>query len=40
MANQSILDTHEMGHLLGDVPALALVALVLLPSKQARVVTA
>jgi hypothetical protein len=43
MANQSIFDVHEMGHLLGDVPALLLVALVLwllLPSKQARVVTA
>jgi len=43
MANQSIFDVHEMGHLLGDVPALLLVAVVLwllLPSKQARVVTA
>src|SRR5215510_5082908 len=43
MAGQSISDAHEMGHLLGDVPALLLVALalwLLLPSKQAGVVTA
>ena len=43
MASQSIFDAHEMGHRLGDVPALLLVALVLwllLPSKQAHVVTA
>ena len=42
MAAQSIFDAHEMGHLLGDVPALLLVAVVLwllLPSKQARAVT-
>ena len=39
MAGQSISDAHEMGHLLGDVPALLLVAVVLwllLPSKQAH----
>jgi uncharacterized protein DUF6632 len=39
MAIQSISDVHERGHLLGDVPALLLVALVfwlLLPSPQAR----
>jgi len=43
MAVQSFSDAHEMGHLLGDVPALLLVAVVLwvlLPSKQAAVVTA
>src|SRR5215475_15729891 len=43
MAGQSFSDAHEMGHLLGDVPALLLVALVLwllLPSKQAGVVRA
>jgi hypothetical protein len=43
MAAQSIGDAHEMGHLLGDVPALLLVAVVLwflLPSKQAHAVTA
>ena len=43
MAGQSSSDVHEMGHLLGDVPALLLVAVVLwllLPSKQAGVVTA
>jgi hypothetical protein len=43
MVNQSNFDVHEMGHLLSDVPALLLVALVLwllLPSRQARVVTA
>ncbi|HWE17041.1 MAG TPA: DUF6632 domain-containing protein [Hyphomicrobiaceae bacterium] len=42
MAAQSISDVHERGHLLGDVPALLLVAVVLwllLPSQQARVVT-
>ena len=43
LAGQSIADAHEMGHLLGDVPALLLVAvllLLLLPSKQALAVTA
>ena len=43
MAVQSFSDAHEMGHLLGDVPALLLVAVVLwmlLPSKQTAVVTA
>ena len=43
MAGQSLSDAHEMGHLLGDVPALLLVAVVLwflLPSKQARPVGA
>lgn len=42
MAAQSISDVHERGHLLGDVPALLLVAVVLwllLPSQQARVAT-
>jgi Family of unknown function (DUF6632) len=37
MAAQSISDTHEIGHLLGDVPALLLAAAVLwflLPSKE------
>ena len=40
MAAQSISDVHETGHLLGDVPALLLVAVVLwllLPSQPARV---
>ena len=39
MAAQSFSDAHEMGHLLGDVPALLLVAAVLwllLPSKETR----
>src|SRR5262245_44630752 len=43
MAGQSISDAHEMGHLLGDVPALLLVALVrwlLFASKPVGVVTA
>jgi hypothetical protein len=43
MAAQSISDTHEMGHLLGDVPALLLVAVVLwllLPSKEPQAVAA
>jgi len=43
MAAQSISDAHEMGHLLGDVPALLLVAVVLwflLPSKEPRAVAA
>src|SRR5215468_11718173 len=43
MAGQSISDAHEMGHLLGDVPALVLVAVVLwllLPSKEPRGVAA
>jgi hypothetical protein len=42
-AAQSISDAHEMGHLLGDVPALLLVAVVpwlLLPSKEPRAVAA
>ncbi len=40
MAAQSISDVHERGHLVGDVPALFLVAMVLwllMPSQQARV---
>jgi uncharacterized protein DUF6632 len=43
MAGQSLSDAHEMGHLLGDVPALLLVAVVLwllLPPEGARGVTA
>ena len=43
MAAQSISDAHEMGHLLGDVPALLLVAVVLwvlLPSKEQRTAAA
>jgi hypothetical protein len=42
MAAQSITDANEMGHLVGDVPSLLLVAVVLwllLPAKQAAVVT-
>ena len=42
MAAQSVSDVHERGHLLGDVPALLLVAVVLwllLPSQRARVAT-
>ena len=43
MTAQSISDAHEMGHLLGDVPALLLVAVVLwvlLPSKEQRTAAA
>jgi hypothetical protein len=43
MAAQSISDAHEIGHLVGDVPALLLVAVVLwllLPSKAPRAATA
>jgi len=43
MAIQATYDGHEMGHLVGDVPALLLVAAVLLylaPKKQLRVVGA
>jgi hypothetical protein len=43
MAIQAIYDGHELGHLVGDVPALLLVAVVLwyLSSpRQARVVSA
>ena len=43
LPGQSIFDAHETGHLLGDVPAFLLVALVLwllLPAKQVRVATA
>ena len=43
MAIQATNDGHEMGHLVGDVPALLLVAAVLLylaPKKQLRVVGA
>jgi FtsH-binding integral membrane protein len=43
MAAQAIYDGHEIGHLIGDVPALLLVAAVLWylsPPKQQRLVTA
>jgi hypothetical protein len=43
MAVQATYDGHEMGHLVGDVPALLLVAAVLWylsPQKQLRAVTA
>jgi hypothetical protein len=43
MAGQSLSDAHERGHLLGDVPALLLVAVVLwllLPPKGGRAVAA
>jgi FtsH-binding integral membrane protein len=43
MAAQAIYDGHEIGHLIGDVPALFLVAAVLWylsPQKQQRLVTA
>ena len=43
MAAQSIYDEHERGHLIGDVPALLLVAAVLWflsPAKQQRPGTA
>jgi hypothetical protein len=43
MAAQSIYDGHETGHLIGDVPALLLVAAVLWflsPAKQRVPVTA
>ena len=43
MAVQSFSDAHEMGHLVGDVPALLLVAVVLwflLPSRQPRTMAA
>jgi hypothetical protein len=43
MAVQAVSDSHEVGHLLGDVPALLLVAAVLWylsSEKQRRVVTA
>ena len=43
MAGQAISDGHESGHLVGDVPALLLVAVVLwllLPSKSASAVAA
>jgi len=43
MAAQSMSDRHETGHLIGDVPALLLVAAVLwylLPGKQKVAVTA
>ena len=43
MAVQSIYDGHEIGHLIGDVPALLLVAAVLWylsPAKQQGPVTA
>jgi hypothetical protein len=43
MAGQSLSDGHEMGHLVGDVPALLLVAFVLwvlLPAKRAALATA
>jgi hypothetical protein len=42
MAAQATYDGHEIGHLVGDVPALLLVAAVLWylsPEKQASVVT-
>ena len=42
MAAQSVYDGHEMGHLIGDVPALLLVAAVLWllsPGKQGPVTT-
>ena len=42
MAVQAVYDGHEMGHLVGDVPALLLVAAVLRylsPQRQLRVVT-
>jgi hypothetical protein len=43
MGAQAIYDGHEMGHLIGDVPALLLVAGVLWylsPERQLRTVTA
>ncbi len=43
MAAQSVNDGHELGHLMGDVPALLLVAAVLWflsPARQQRTVTA
>jgi hypothetical protein len=43
MAVQSMFDGHEHGHLVGDVPALLLIAGVLWylsPARQSRVVTA
>jgi hypothetical protein len=43
MAAQAIYDGHETGHLVGDVPALLLVAIVLwylTPSRQRIAVTA
>ena len=42
MAVQAVFDGHEVGHLVGDVPALLLVAAVLWylsPQRQLRVVT-
>jgi hypothetical protein len=43
MAAQAVYDGHETGHLVGDVPALLLVAAVLLylsPRRQLRVASA